>query len=125
MLSRHRPDVPAERRGEIVHRLIHAYPSHGFVIDADELEDLGLATRMPDSTERSILDATAMALAAHANRGDVFELVDGSPAADAERPAAVRPRILDTNADSDGDTVSTHSTRGPRPRHRACSEPCA
>ena len=37
ILARHRPDIPAERHGELVHRLIHAYPSHGFVIDADEL----------------------------------------------------------------------------------------
>ncbi len=42
ILKRYRPDVPANQHAEIVHRMIHAYPSHEFVIDTDELRSIGL-----------------------------------------------------------------------------------
>jgi len=116
ILARHRPDIPAERHSELVHRLIHTYPSHGFVIDADELHDLGIPTRAPDAAERSILDETALALALHRDQGDVFELIEGTDMPDARTRSHPTPPPQPSN-DGDGGGALTHSTRAARPRH--------
>lgn len=122
ILARHRPDIPAERHGELVHRLIHAYPSHGFVIDADELNDLGIPNRAPDATERSVLDTMALALALHRDQGDVFELVEDAPATEARTQAPPVIRAPQPSGDGDGEQPATHSTRSSRARHGSRAE---
>lgn len=84
ILARYRPDLPSDRHQPIVYRLIHAYPSHGFVIDAEELAEIGIPARSPDAVERAVLDAAAMGLRMHRDQGDVFELVGGEGAARVE-----------------------------------------
>lgn len=119
VLERYRPDIADDRRGPLVHRLIHAYPSHGFVIDADELHELGLPARMPDATERAILDAAALALAAHDDREDVFELIDGTSAVAAdERPTTNETPVAPSDSDDDR-ALATHSARRRRSTSRS------
>ena len=126
ILARHRPDIPVERHGDLVHRLIHAYPSHGFVIDAAELNELGIPTRAPDATERSVLDATALALALHRDQGDVFDLVEEPQTAEASIPSQPDPRSPipsgDGNGSADVEQPATHSTRSRRARHGSRAE---
>jgi hypothetical protein len=62
ILRRYRPEVFARSGRELIHRLVHAYPSHGFILDLEELTDLGLPVRAPDATEAPAVDALAMAL---------------------------------------------------------------
>jgi hypothetical protein len=40
----------------------YAYPTHGFVIDREEAEELSLPTRVPDDQEVTLLDRLALAL---------------------------------------------------------------
>lgn len=122
ILARYRSDIPAERHGELVHRLIHAYPSHGFVIDAAELDDLGIPNRAPDATERSILDAIALALALHRDQADVFELVEEQRAAEATTPPQPTIPVARPSDDGDGERPATHSTSSGRARHGSSTE---
>lgn len=124
ILARYRPDVPRERHAQLVHRLIHNYPSHGFVIDADELRELGLPNRPPDATEHAILDKAAIALAEHGERGDVFELVDEPRVAEEtdviEAAVASAPPLEDASPADDGALIATHSTRARRAPCEGC-----
>jgi hypothetical protein len=59
----------------IVHRLIHGYPSHGFVIDLEELRDLELPARGPTSEEAPIVDALTRLLMGHDEGPPLIEVV--------------------------------------------------
>lgn len=80
ILARYRPEIPEAQRIPLVHRLIHSYPSHGFVIDTEELAEFGLPTREPDPVERAALDRAAVALRLHNDQGEVFNFEPGEPA---------------------------------------------
>jgi hypothetical protein len=62
LLKRYRPTLWAENGPKLLDRLVHAYPTHGFVIDREEAQDLGLPTRVPDDQEATLLDQLAIAL---------------------------------------------------------------
>jgi len=127
MLRRYRPDIASERAHEIVHRLIHAYPSHGFVIDAEELRDLGLPARPADAEERPILDALARALVEHGDAHDVVVFSGGHP----ERAAARGPREASipgavesvVAVDDAGRRPRATSTAAVDVRHHALAQP--
>jgi len=70
-----RPALYAERGEALLHRLIQTYPTHGFVLDREELEDLGLPNRPPDQTEATLLDQLALALIEFGPQGDLIEVV--------------------------------------------------
>jgi hypothetical protein len=53
LLARTLPDLSAEGRETILKRLVHEYPSHEFVIDCQELRELGLQAELFTDEERS------------------------------------------------------------------------
>jgi hypothetical protein len=73
ILRRYRSEVFARSGRELIDRLVHAYPSHGFILDLEELTDLGLPVRAPDATEGPAVDALAMALI---DLDDATELIE-------------------------------------------------
>lgn len=59
----------------IVHRLIHGYPSHGFVIDLEELRDLELPARPPTPDEAPIVEGLARILMNHDDGPALIQVV--------------------------------------------------
>ncbi len=62
ILRRYRPELYAERGPQIIERLVYGYPSHGFVIDREELAELGVPCRAPTADEALALDRLMDAL---------------------------------------------------------------
>lgn len=62
VLRRYRPQLYAEHGPAVIQHLVNGYPSHGFVIDLEELADLGIPARGPAPEEAPILSALADAL---------------------------------------------------------------
>ena len=75
VLQRYRPTLYAEHGETLLRRLIEGYPTHGFVLDREELTDLGLPNRSPDETEARLLDQLALALIQFKDEADVIEVV--------------------------------------------------
>ena len=90
LLKRYRPALWAEQGPKLLERLVHAYPTHGFVIDQEEAQDLGLPTRIPDAQEATFLDQLALALIEYGTDSDLIALA-GLPAA----TVAATQRVLD------------------------------
>lgn len=78
LLRRYRPELWARDGALIVERLVHAYPSHGFVIDAEELAELGVAARGATGDEREAVSHLASALAALPPKEPFIGLVDAA-----------------------------------------------
>ncbi len=74
LLRRYRPEIEGKQGVKIVHKLVHAYPSHGFILDLEELRDLGLPARSPGEEEAPIVDALALALVEYGTDSDLIEL---------------------------------------------------
>jgi len=74
LLRRYRPDLEEKAGRKIVHALVHAYPSHGFILDLEELRDLGLPARAPEEEEGPIVDALALALVEYGTHSDLIAL---------------------------------------------------
>jgi hypothetical protein len=74
VLRRYRPDLYAERGAAIIERLLTGYAAHGFVIDREELEELGIPTRHPQPEESMLLDQMAPRLRDLAGQ-DLIEIV--------------------------------------------------
>lgn len=66
-------DRPEEEAKELVETLVRSYPSHGFVLDSEELERVDLPVREPSQGERDLLDKLWGGLSALS--GEVFEVV--------------------------------------------------
>ncbi|MFN8603152.1 MAG: hypothetical protein U0842_22000 [Candidatus Binatia bacterium] len=64
VLRRFRPTLDAELVQRVAHRLVTGYASHGFVLDREELSEIGLPHRAPHAAEAPILDEIADALLA-------------------------------------------------------------
>lgn len=80
LLKRYRAAFWAEQGPKLLDRLIHAYPTHGFIIDQEEAQDLGLPTRAPDREETALLDRLAVALIKFGTDLDLIALA-GQPTA--------------------------------------------
>ena len=74
LLRRYRPEIEGKQGEKIVHKLVHAYPSHGFILDLEELRDLGLPARAPEEEEAPIVDALALALVEYGTHSDLIAL---------------------------------------------------
>jgi hypothetical protein len=72
LFRRYRHDLYSNS-ASIVRRLIHAYPCHGFPIDLEELNDLGLPARHATEQEATILERAATAFA---DPGVDFRLIE-------------------------------------------------
>jgi hypothetical protein len=78
LLRRYRPDLPADQAKKLVHRLVHDYPSHGFVIDYEEAQDLGLPVREATEAEEPLLDELAVALIAFGTDQDLIDIASAA-----------------------------------------------
>jgi hypothetical protein len=76
VLQRYRPALYAEQGETLLRRLIQEYPTHGFVLDREELQDLGVPNRPPDATEAPLLDQLALALLEFGTETDQIEVVE-------------------------------------------------
>ena len=74
LLRRYRPEIEGKQGEKIVHKLVHAYPSHGFILDLEELRDLGLPARAPGQEEAPIVDALALSLVKYGTDSDLIAL---------------------------------------------------
>jgi hypothetical protein len=118
VLRRYRPDLLAKVSTEVIHRLVHAYPSHGFVVDLEELAELGLPARAAeDGGERDALDALAEAIIEAPEDATLIELVLPAAAGDdGERPADIADLEDDDAAAWAGvNGAGRDSHLGPRP----------
>ena len=77
VLRRYRPALWAESGPQLLDRLVQDYPTHGFVLDREELAEVGLPTRAPDDTEAALLNQLALALIAFGTDDDLIALVSG------------------------------------------------
>jgi hypothetical protein len=93
LLRRYRPELEGKQGKKIVHALVHAYPSHGFIIDFEELAELGLPARSPREGETPLMDELAKALVEYGTAADLIELVPTAAAVPKmRRPLPARPR---------------------------------
>jgi hypothetical protein len=74
LLKRYRAAFWAEQGSKILDRLIHGYPTHGFIIDQEEVQDLGIPTKIPDDQEAALLDRLAVALIEFGTEQDLIAL---------------------------------------------------
>jgi Serine dehydrogenase proteinase len=98
VLRRYRPALWAESGPKILDRLVQEYPTHGFVLDREELDELGLPTRVPDDTEAALLDRLALALLEFGTDDDLIEMVGpphkpGTGAQTASEPTRARRMV--------------------------------
>ena len=75
LLKRYRPHGFSDKTREAVHALVHDYPAHDFVVDLEELQELGFPARRAAGGEIQALDDLAQGLRA---------LSAGRPADEAE-----------------------------------------
>jgi hypothetical protein len=57
---------------------VQDYATHNFVLDREELAEVGLPTRAPDDTEVALLNQLALALIAFGTDDDLIALVTGA-----------------------------------------------
>jgi hypothetical protein len=90
VLRRYRPALYAEQGETLLRRLIREYPTHGFVLDREELQDLGVPTRLPDATEAPLLDQLALALLEFGTEADLIGLISVNDRATTRLASATR-----------------------------------
>jgi len=73
VLRRYRPELYARSGPAIIERLVKGYPSHGFVIDLEELDEIGIPARPPAADEADAVEEMARALSEC--DGTVIEMV--------------------------------------------------
>ena len=74
LLKRYRAAFWAQQGSKILDRLIHGYPTHGFIIDQEEVQDLGIPMKIPDDQEAALLDRLAIALIEFGTEQDLIAL---------------------------------------------------
>lgn len=79
VLRRFRPSLSPEVVQRLADRLVSGYPSHGFVLDREELAEIGLPHRAPDVAEAPIVDEITDALLACAEDVRFCDLVQPQP----------------------------------------------
>ncbi len=108
LLKRYRPALWAGQGPKLLDRLVHAYPTHGFVIDREEAVELRLPTRTPDDRESTLLDQLAVALIEYGTDSDLITLA-GQPAS---RIAATQ-RVLEESSGTKRGTPAPRRLRRP------------
>jgi len=85
LLRRYRPAFYAENGRGLIQRLVHDYPAHSFILDWEEVQELGLPARLPDAQEAPLLHQLTLALIEYGTHSDLIALAGRS----AETIAAV------------------------------------
>jgi hypothetical protein len=98
VLRRYRPDLYAQNGPAFIERLVRGYPDHGFVIDREELAEVGIPARGPTAAEAPVVAQLASALEALSDKEPFIELVAGDEdrsiqVADSSEPSDPQPRI--------------------------------
>jgi hypothetical protein len=89
LLRRYRPGIYETEKGrQIVEYLVRHYPSHDFIIDLEELADLGLPARLMDQQESKIFENFQSAVS-ELEEPDFIELVLADEAKGTDRSADV------------------------------------
>ena len=114
LLKRYRPTLWAEQGPKLLNRLVHDYPTHGFVIDQEEAQNLGIPTRTPDAQEAALLDRLALALIEYGTEQDLIALAAVPP-----DMISATQKVLNGIRDSQGAEMPstphrTHRHRGKR-----------
>ena len=84
VLRRYRPELYRERGEELVQRLVWGYPDHGFVLDLEELEEIGIPARHGTKDEEQFIEAMASVFRRFEPDAAVMEFVQGEPTEDRE-----------------------------------------
>ena len=108
VVRRYRPALWAESGPQLLDRLVQDYATHNFVLDREELAEVGLPTRAPDDTEAALLNQLALALIAFGTDDDLIALVSGDDGTPTRAAAGSSP--------GRGHTLrKTHRARAGRP----------
>jgi hypothetical protein len=91
LLRRYRPEVFARHGRGLIDRLVRAYPSHGFILDLEELEDLGLPARAPEGEEVVPMGCLGITCLQAPDDGELIELIPIPDSAAAEAPVDAAP----------------------------------
>jgi hypothetical protein len=86
VLRRYRPDLYAQNGSAIIERLVRGYADHGFVIDREELAEIGIPARNPTAAEAPLVARLASALEKVSGEEPFIELIDaveGKPSREA------------------------------------------
>ncbi len=98
VLRRYRPELYAKKGPAIIERLVRGYADHGFVIDREELAEIGVPARGPTTAEAPLVARLANALEKLSGEEPFIELIDaaeadlGSEARDGSEPSDMEPR---------------------------------
>ena len=98
LLRRYRPVLSDGQREHLLGRLIRGYPTHGFVVDQEEAQEIGLPVRPAESWEISLLDQLALTLIEFGLEQDLIELCSADPAVSPKREKQPRRREDDARA---------------------------
>jgi GNAT superfamily N-acetyltransferase len=112
VLQRYRPTLYAEHGETLLRRLIEGYPTHGFVLDREELEDLGVSNRPPDPTEAHLLDQLALALIEFGTQTDLIEMA-GLPRKPEIRSQGASEQMPERRTVATPTKIMRHRSRSP------------
>ncbi len=99
VLRRYRPELYAHKGPAIIERLVRGYADHGFVIDREELAEIGIPARGPTVAEAPLVVQLASALEGLSDKEPFIDLVDAaeedvrSETRDHPEPSGRKPRI--------------------------------
>ncbi len=88
VLRRFRFGLPGDLAERVAGKLVTGYASHGFVIDREELAEIGFPCRAPDGREAPLVDEMADALIECGEQVTVCGLFEPEPAGAADEPGA-------------------------------------
>jgi hypothetical protein len=96
VLRRYRPEVFARHGRALVERLVRAYPSHGFILDLEELEDLGLPARASQGDEVVPMGCLGFTCLQAPDDVELIELISPAGAKATATPDRASPRPTTT-----------------------------
>lgn len=93
LLRRYRPEIRREQRVILIRALGRRYPSHSFILDLEELVEMGLSARRPTPDEARILDQMVPPLRFISGFDDTwFQVCDATPAKKAKPTTAKKSK---------------------------------
>jgi hypothetical protein len=81
----------------IIESLVRNYPSHGYVIDREELQELGLPARELSGEEGGIIERMEAMLRGLDSDDEIIERVDAVPSLDSGGASMASPPSCSTN----------------------------
>lgn len=94
LLRRYRPQLYAEAGHQIIENLVAGYPTHDYLIDREELDDIGLPARAPTEQETDAVESVADVLWQFGRELRCVEVVDPAREAGAIADGGTKERRL-------------------------------